>query len=107
MGASERNQLRNRLKVLVGHLLKWQFQASQRSRSWEATIKEQRLSVIGLLEDNPSLKTILAERLEKAYPQGVQLAVKETNLDEKTFPKNCPYTLEEILDTSFFPSNAG
>jgi len=28
MGASERNQLQNRLKILLGHLLKWQFQLS-------------------------------------------------------------------------------
>ncbi|MCX7109875.1 MAG: DUF29 domain-containing protein [Proteobacteria bacterium] len=106
MGASERNQLQNRLKVLIGHLLKWQFQPSFRTRSWNATIKEQRLSVIGLVEDNPSLKSILAERIAKAYPQGVYLAVKETNLDEKTFPLACPYSMEQLFDTGFFPGDS-
>ncbi len=105
MGASERNQLQNRLKVLIGHLLKWQFQPSFRTRSWNATIKEQRLSVIGLVEDNPSLKSILAERIAKAYPQGVYLAVKETNLDEKTFPLACPYSMEQLFDMGFFPGD--
>jgi hypothetical protein len=103
MGASERNQLQSRLKILLGHLLKWQFQPRFRSRSWNATIEEQRLSVIGLLEDNPSLKNMLEERLLKAYPQGVLLAVKETNMDKRSFPSVCPYSLEQILDTAFYP----
>jgi hypothetical protein len=105
MGASERSQLQNRLKVLVGHLLKWQYQPSHRSRSWDATIEEQRLSVASLIDDNPSLKPIFAERLGKAYQQGVLLAVKETNLDKKTFPSVCPYTQEQILDLGFYPGN--
>jgi hypothetical protein len=103
MGASERNQLQNRLKVLIGHLLKWEYQPSHQSRSWAATIEEQRLSVTGLIDDNPSLKSHLVERLTKAYPQGVLLAVKETNLDKKTFPPTCPYTLDQILDPEFYP----
>ena len=102
MGASERNQLQNRLKVLIGHLLKWQFQPAYRSRSWNATIEEQRLSVIGLLEDNPSLTRILEERIAKAYPQGVLLAVKETSIDKKTFPASCPYSTEELLDRNYY-----
>lgn len=103
MGASERNQLQSRLKILLGHLLKWQYQPLFRSRSWNATIEEQRLSLTDLLEDNPSLKNILEERLRKAYPQGVLLAVKETNLDKHTFPSTCPYSLKQILDVSFYP----
>ena len=103
MGASERYQLQNRLKVLIAHLLKWQFQPAYRSRSWNATIEEQRLSVIGLLEDNPSLTRILEERIAKAYPQGVLLAVKETSIDKKTFPASCPYSTEELLDRNYYP----
>ena len=45
MGRSEKRQLKNRLKVLIMHLLKWQFQPNLRSRSWELTIKEQRLQL--------------------------------------------------------------
>ena len=106
MGSSERNQLQNRLKVLIGHLLKWQFQPAYRSRSWNATIEEQRLSVIGLIEDNPSLKSILDERIAKAYPQGVLLAVKQTNLDKKTLPPSCPYSTKELFDVGFYPTGA-
>ena len=106
MGSSERNQLQNRLKVLIGHLLKWQFQPTYRSRSWNATIEEQRLSVLGLIEDNPSLRSILEERIAKAYPQGVLLAVKETDLDKKAFPLSCPYSTQELFDVDFYPNGA-
>lgn len=105
MGASERSQLQSRLKILIGHLLKWQYQPAFRSRSWTATIKEQRLSVMELLDDNPSLRNVLDERIHKAYPQGVLLAVKETDIDERKFPSSCPYGLEQILDLGFYPGD--
>lgn len=105
MGASERSQLQSRLKILLGHLLKWQYQPAFRSRSWTATIKEQRLSVMELLDDNPSLRNVLDERIRKAYPQGVLLAVKETDIDERKFPESCPYRTEEILDLGFYPGD--
>lgn len=103
MGASERSQLQSRLKVLIGHLLKWQHQPRLRSRSWTATIEEQRLSVMELLDDNPSLRNLLDERMAKAYRQGVLLAVKETNIDKRQFPETCPYTPGQLLDMEFYP----
>ena len=105
MGASERSQLQSRLKVLLGHLLKWQYHPAYRSRSWTATIKEQRLSVMELIDDNPSLRPLLDERIRKAYQQGVLLAVKETDIDERKFPQSCPYTKEQILDLGFYPGD--
>lgn len=45
MGARERRELTNMLEVLLAHLLKWQYQPEHRSRSWRATIAEQRLSL--------------------------------------------------------------
>ena len=42
LGRKERQELRNRLGILLGHLLKWQYQPHHRSNSWLATIREQR-----------------------------------------------------------------
>lgn len=105
MGASERNQLQNRLRILLAHLLKWQYQSDFRGRSWSATIEEQRLSLKDLLEENPSLKPHVGERLRKAYALAVLLAVRETNLDKSTFPKECPYTPDQIFDFNYLPEN--
>ena len=103
LGKRERQELRNRLSVLIGHLLKWEFQDEKRSRSWLATLYIQRLEIIELLEDNPSLKSYLEEGFGKAYPKAVQLAVKETGLPGSTFPIECPYSFEEILSDRFYP----
>ena len=106
LGRKERQELRNRLAILIAHLLKWQFQPQKRSRSWLATIRIQRLDTMDLLKDNPSLKPYLEEALEPAYQKAIALAVKETNLPNKTFPSQCPYILTDILDDSFYPGES-
>ena len=47
----ERQALRNRLIVLLVHLLKWRYQPTrrERSRSWYYTIREQRLALSEVL----------------------------------------------------------
>jgi hypothetical protein len=103
LGKQQRAELRNRLSILIGHLLKWEYQVSKRSRSWLNTIRIQRLDIFELLKENPSLKPYLQEALQIAYTKGIALASGETNLPLKTFPENCPYTLEEILRDGFYP----
>ncbi|NET55892.1 MAG: DUF29 domain-containing protein [Symploca sp. SIO2E6] len=106
LGKQQRQELRNRLSVLIGHLLKWEYQPQRRSRSWLATIRVQRLDVLELLEDNPSLKPYLEEALQKAYAKGVLLAVRETDLPRDTFPISCLYSLQAILSDRFFPGES-
>ena len=101
MGRSEKRQLESRLEILIMHLLKWQFQPNLRSRSWQLTIKEQRLRLDKLLKENPSLKSSLADAIEKVYALAVIGAEKETGLS--SFPETFPYQLLEILSSEFFP----
>lgn len=103
LGKKQRAELGNRLSVLIGHLLKWEYQSERRSRSWLATIRVQRRESLKLLRDNPSLKPYLDEALQEAYENGRDLASGETNLPFSTFPQECPYTLEEIFSEVFYP----
>lgn len=103
MGRSEKRALRSRLEVLIMHLLKWQFQPSLRSRSWELTITEQRLRIEQLLAENPSLKSSLTETIEKVYPLASLSAEKETGLS--SFPETCPYSCQAMLNPAFFPDS--
>jgi hypothetical protein len=103
LGKQERQELRNRLGVLLGHLLKWEFQSSHRSKSWVATIREQRYRILHLFEENPSLKPYLPDAIAQAYQYGLALAVRETSLNYEDFPQECLYNLEQILDFEFFP----
>lgn len=105
LGRSERNKLVSSLKVLITHLLKWQFQPEKRSKSWEHTIFSERSNIAEYLEDTPSLQQFLSsEWISKAYSRGSRIAIKETELNP-LFPKDCPYGIEQILDFEFLPSN--
>jgi hypothetical protein len=103
LGRQERQQLTHRFGILLGHLLKWQYQPSYRSNSWQAMIREHRRRILRLLEENPSLQPFLSESLELGYEDGVDLAIQETNLPVETFPTACPYTLNQALDAEFLP----
>ncbi|MEY3222840.1 MAG: hypothetical protein RLZZ203_1696 [Cyanobacteriota bacterium] len=103
LGRKERQELRNRLAVLLGHLLKWQFQAEKRSSSWLSTIREQRIQIKLLLEDSPSLKPYLEQVFLTVYELGLALAIRETQLGEQIFPEICPYTSEKTLNSEFLP----
>jgi hypothetical protein len=103
LGQQQRQELRNRLSILIGHLLKWEYQPQRRSRSWLATLRIQRRDTLRLLKDNPSLKPFLNDALMEAYENARDLAMAETDLPEQTFPLSCPYSLTEILADRFYP----
>ncbi len=103
LGRKERQELRNRLGLLLGHLLKWHFQPEKHSNSCLGTIREQRVQIRLLLQDNPSLKSYLNEVFLAAYELGLALAIKETRLGEQIFPEVCPYNLEQTMNAEFLP----
>jgi hypothetical protein len=103
LGRRERQELGNCLGVLLGHLLKWQYQPEGCSNSWLATIREQRRKTKKLLQESPSLQPYLTDAFQEAYESGRDLAVRETNLPYERFPEVCPYTLEQALSADFFP----
>lgn len=101
MGRSEKREFRNRLAILLAHMLKWRYQSAWRSKSWKYSIKEQQRKVAEVLEDSPSLQAMLDSLLESAYQDARLLAAKETGLDEETFPATCPYTLALAMDATW------
>lgn len=103
MGASERRELINRLKQLMLHLLKWQYQSDMRSKSWKDSIEDQREQIYLLLMDNPGLKSQIKGILEIAYSLAQKKAHKETSISLKLFPPECPYSIEELIDEEFYP----
>ena len=104
MGKSLRREWESRLKVLIVHLLKWVFQPELRGMSWQLTIQEQRDQLHELLADNPSLKNQMKTSLDRTYPRAVKRTALETSLIEETFPTECPFRLEDILNESFWPN---
>jgi Domain of unknown function DUF29 len=98
LGKQQRQELRNRLGVLLGHLLKWSYQPEARSKSWYFTIREQRIRINRHLAENPSLKPYLAEAIAIGYEDGLLLVGKETPLDPDQLPQTCPFSEFEIFE---------
>lgn len=105
MSAKEKRELRNRLAVLLQHLLKWQFQPARRSDSWTTTMFEQRLNIHDILEDSPSLNGVMEERLDSSYRLAVSQASSETGISSHVFPKTCPYELTRALENGWLPAD--
>jgi len=97
MGRAERNELTNRLTVLLAHLLKWDVQPERRGRSWLLTIREQRLQAGRTLKQNPSLRPLLSEIMADAYEVALISAQRETDLPEDAFPAECPWTFDRAM----------
>jgi hypothetical protein len=100
LGKQEYRELVSRLTVLVGHLLKWEYQPDKRSRSWFLTIREQRRAIRRHLQGNPSLSRI-PTALSDAFEAGVDLALRDTDLPIRTFPSHCLFTFEDIMADHF------
>jgi hypothetical protein len=95
MARRDRREVDSRLRVLIAHLLKWTHQPERRSRSWRATIIEQRQELTGLLESG-TLRNHAQAALPRVYPQAVERAEAETGLPPGTFPADCPWTPEQL-----------
>jgi hypothetical protein len=104
MGRSDKRQIENRLVVLLAHLLKWQVQVGFRSRSWSATIREQRYRIRRLVGESPSLQPAVGELLAEAYGEARRAAADETGLAETAFPADCPFTPDQVMAEEFLPA---
>jgi hypothetical protein len=92
----ERDCLLSSLRLIVHHLLKWDYQPQKRSRSWQTTIQRERNNILFYLKDSPSLKRYLTDDwLSEVYINARLNAMKETGLD---LPDLCSYSIHDVLE---------
>ncbi|WP_192483187.1 MULTISPECIES: DUF29 domain-containing protein [Cysteiniphilum] len=105
MAKRDYRELVSRLIVLIAHLLKWQYQPTQRCSSWLGTIREQRTQIELLLADSPSLKPKLSDLLsnDKTHSDAIKIVLTDTGLQTKDLPQILPYTLDQLLDDNYLP----
>ncbi len=107
VGGSEKREIRNRMEVLLAHLLKWQFQPGRRGPSWQKTIREQRRQLAAIVEDSPSLAGYVEKQAVERYLGATLGAADDTGMAVGLFPEQCPFTPEQVLDPDFFPEDRG
>lgn len=103
MGRSEKRAVRNILKVLLIHLLKYKYQPELRSNSWRYTIIEHRNRLQDAFNDSPSLKPYYEQVFDESYQKARLEAAAETGLSLDTFPLESPFTPDECLERDFLP----
>ena len=92
VGKSEKRELSSRMSVLLSQLLKWEYQADRRSKSWTSSIGDQRKRIALALKATPSLRASLTDA---DWLDARSQARMETGLDN--FPESCPWTMDQIL----------
>jgi len=99
VGKSETRELASRMVVALAHWLKWQYQPTHRTVSWQNTIKEQRKQIVRRLKRTPSLRVEMekAEFIEDVWSDALIMAARETGLDIKSFPAAYPWPLLDVL----------
>lgn len=99
LGKSERRELRNRLIVLIAHILKRMYVNSPENfNGWEVTIVEQRKQLKGLLKDSPSLKPYFTQIFTEVYADALDIVAVEYKQTE--FPDSWQFDFE--IDSLLF-----
>ena len=84
------------MRLILHHLLKWDYQPELRSRSWLGIIQREKSNIEEYLADSPNLKKYMTdEYLDKAYQKARLDAIAETVVE---IPITCCYTLNDITD---------
>lgn len=103
MGRSERRELKNRIAVLLLHLLKCKYQPEKISGNWLRTLNEQCARIANVIAESPSLAKLVQRYADHEYQGASQQAASETGLPASIFPSSNPFTADEILDSHFLP----
>ena len=103
LGIADERAITSQLQRLLIHLLKWCYQPTHRSPSWDTTIDQARDRITDRIVRSPSLHDYPAQRLPLAYRRARRQAAKETGFPLAMFPELCPWTLAQLLDEDFRP----
>ena len=99
MVRSDKNALESNLRILLMHLLKWEYQPDKRTNSWKSTIVEHCIRIKKAFKTSPSLKRYFDEVFEETYQDARKLAAVETGIPKKEFPVECPFSKENVLNS--------
>jgi hypothetical protein len=97
MAGRDRREVRSRLVVLLTDLLKWEFQAERRSKSWLSTILLQQDALRQLLESG-TLRRYVLETFPDIYEASRKQAAAQTTMPREAFPEQSPWELDTALE---------
>lgn len=96
------------LEQIIRHLLMIQYWEAERSynyRHWLSEIINFRNELDTDMTTN--LRKYLNGNIEKIYQKAVKYVVAKTGLQIAIFPQQCPYTLEQLIESDWLPEKLG
>ncbi|WP_448570487.1 DUF29 domain-containing protein [Trichothermofontia sp.] len=109
LGRSEKQELENRLEILLSHLLKRIYvDMPDYFNGWENTIREQRRRISLRLKKTPSLKTYWDESFQDAWFLALGTARDEYTPKGYHFPDTWPFesSIDPMLNDNFWESRS-
>lgn len=106
MGSEQKTAVQSLMRVILVHLLKLALSPAQEPRAkWIDEVLEFRAQIEYRMKTTPSLKHHAKSLLQDAWLQARRNAQKSfLAYNEKVkIPIECPYTLEQVLDSEFWP----
>jgi hypothetical protein len=103
LAGRDRRELKNRLNVLLAHLLKRLYvDCAEDYRGWELTIREQRNQLSDLLEQSPSLRTYWIESFAVVWQRA--LSDVRAEYPNTQFPEEWQFSsdIEALLAETFW-----
>lgn len=107
VGKSERRAVVSHLRVLLTHLLKWEYQPERRTDSWLHSMVNAQVELQTLLHESPSLAHDLPAVVARAYDQACRVAGFETKRPPTFFPSTCPWSVEVLLTPEWLVDKLG
>ncbi|MDJ0845967.1 DUF29 domain-containing protein [Crocosphaera sp.] len=104
LGQERQNQVKSLLKQIIIHLLLleyWHNEYERNHRHWQGEILNFRDQLNDRITTN--FYNYLNENLSIIYKKARKYVAVKSGLE--TLPKECPYTLAELLDEDWFPKN--
>ena len=104
LGKNSFNKVRSLLRQIIIHLLlleHWQEEYDLNHRHWMWEIIAFRDDLNNNL--TTTLNNKLNQELEGIYNVSRRVVIQKTGLHQKLFPVYCPYSLEQLLNDSWYP----
>lgn len=109
LGSRERREIASRIEQVLVHLLKLRHSpAADPRRGWEETVDRERSEIADILADSPSLRQEVGPALARRWPSARRRAVRALagEVAEDALPQDCPITVEQLLDTEWWPERS-
>ena len=105
MAASQKREIRSRLRVVCEHLLKWRDlrQRRHQGQGWRNILDEPRRELQELFEDSPSLRAFARTALASAFVNARQDTERKSGKSLGLPDDTCPWSLDQILSLDFLP----